>query len=120
MAWERGYLRGLPVGGQWGFFQTMDILIQELAGLAVWLVANGVYLDLRRKGEKGFARLVSFWLGMPVTLFSLMLVPEGSQPRIRPPPDDDSGLLEEVRRDRALRAGPATEDDPGELSEEED
>ena len=97
----------------------MDVLIQELAGFAVWLVANGVYVDLRRKGEKGFARLVCFWLGLPVTWFSLLVVREGSQPRIRPPPDDELRLLEEVRRDRALRAGERSDREQDESSEEE-
>jgi hypothetical protein len=82
-------------------------------------VANGVYLDLRRKGDKGFARFVSFWLGLPVTVFSLLLVPEASQPRIKPPPDDDGSLLAEVRRDRALRAGPGADDDGDDSIEEE-
>lgn len=97
----------------------MDVLIQELAGFAVWLVANGVYVDLRRKGDKGFARLVCFWLGLPVTWFSLLLVPEGSQPRIRPPPDDELALLREIRRDRGLRSGEAAGDDEGHSTEEE-
>ena len=97
----------------------MDVLIQQLAGFAVWLVANGVYVDLRRKGEKGFARLVCFWLGLPVTWLSLLVVGEGSQPRIRPPPDDELRLLEEVRRDRALRAGERSDREQDESSEEE-
>jgi len=97
----------------------VDILIRELAGFAVWLVANGVYADLRRKGEKGFARLVCFWLGLPVTWLSLLLVREGSQPRVRPPPDDVLGLLQDIRRDRALRAGDPQESDRDKSSEEE-
>jgi hypothetical protein len=97
----------------------VDVLIQQLAGFAVWLVANGVYVDLRRKGEKGFARLVCFWLGLPVTWLSLLVVGEGSQPRIRPPPDDDTILLREIRRDRALRGGDPPDPERDESSEEE-
>jgi hypothetical protein len=119
-----GYLRACPVRRQWGLteargFDGVDVLIHELAGFAVWLVANGVYVDLRRKGEKGFARLVCFWLGLPVTWLSLLVVKEGSQPRIRPPPDDVLSLMQEIQRDRALRAGDSADQEPDESSEEE-
>jgi hypothetical protein len=97
----------------------VDVFIRELAGFAVWLVANGVYVDLRRKGEKGFARLVCFWLGFPVTWISLLVVKEGSQPRVRPPPDDVRSLLHDIQRDRALRAGDPPDPDRDESSEEE-
>lgn len=83
----------------------MGILVEELVGLIVWLVANAVYLGSRRTGSRGIYRFLAFWMGLPGTLFSLIFVKEGSQPRITPPPDDEDGLLAEVRRDRWLRAG---------------
>lgn len=82
----------------------MDGLVKELVGLVVWLVANGVYLASVRKGEKGFRRLLAFWMGIPGTLVTLMAVREGSQPVLEPPPDDEDALLAEVRRARRLRA----------------
>jgi hypothetical protein len=85
----------------------MEAFIAELAGALVWLVANGVYLDARRKGTRGFVRFLAFWMGLPVTWISLIKVAEGSQPVIEPPPDDEEALLAEVRRDRALRAANA-------------
>ena len=83
----------------------MGFLVEELVGLIVWLVANAVYLSARRTGSHGIHRFLAFWMGLPGTLGSLVLVKEGSQPRIAPPPDDEDGLLAEVRRDRWLRAG---------------
>lgn len=83
----------------------MGFLIKELAGLVVWLTANLVYLRARRTGIRGFQRVLAFWMGLPGTLLPMFLVKEGSQPRIAPPPDDEDGLLAEVRRDRWLRAG---------------
>jgi hypothetical protein len=79
----------------------VDVFIRELAGFAVWLVANGV------------------WLGFPVTWISLLVVKEGSQPRVRPPPDDVRSLLHDIQRDRALRAGDPPDPDRDESSEEE-
>lgn len=83
---------------------SLSSLIQRITGALVWLVANVVYLDKRRRGRRGFARFFAFWLGMPVTVFTLFLVREGDEPLPRPP-DDDDALLREVRRDRALRDG---------------
>jgi len=83
----------------------MGFLIKEIIGFIVWLVANGVYLDARRTGRRGIHRFLAFWMGLPGTLVSLILVREGSHPRIAPPPDDEDDLLAEVRRDRWLRTG---------------
>jgi hypothetical protein len=41
------------------------------------------------------------------------LVRERSHPRILPPPDDEDGLLAEVRRDRWLRAEGKRVEPPG-------
>jgi hypothetical protein len=96
----------------------MEGFIGEFIGALVWLVANVVYLDSRRKGTRGFRRLLAFWMGLPVTWFTLLVVKEASAPRIEPPPDDEEGLLAEVRRDRALRAGSESRQEPGRIEEE--
>lgn len=88
----------------------MGFLIKELVGLLVWLVANWVYLGARRTGTRGLTRFLAFWMGLPGTLAMLFLVREGSQPRLAPPPDDEEGLLAEVRRSRGLSSGA---DEPG-------
>lgn len=86
----------------------MGFLLEELIGLAVWLVANSVYLRARRAGSGGLQRLLAFWMGLPGTFLCMVLVKEGSQSRLTPPPDDDEALLAEVRRARTLRAGSST------------
>jgi hypothetical protein len=83
----------------------MGSLVEELAGLVVWLVANWAFLGARRTGTRGLRRFLAFWMGLPGTLFTLLLVQEGSQPRLAPPPDDEDALLAEVRRSRGLPAG---------------
>lgn len=84
---------------------SLSSLVQRITGALVWVVANVVYLDKRRRGRRGLARFFAFWLGMPVTVFTLFLVREGDEPLPRPSDDDDDALLREVRRDRALRDG---------------
>lgn len=81
----------------------MTPFLQALIGAIVWTFANLLYVDLKRKGVGSFARVVAFWLGMPATWISLLVVREGRHPRVRPPPDDEEALLAEIRRDRALR-----------------
>ena len=98
----------------------MDILVGQLVGLFVWLVANAVYVTSRRQGTGGFRRFLAFWMGLPVTFFVMLLVPEGSQPALEPPPDDDDALLAEVRRDRALRPGESGDGTESDTSEEEE
>ena len=77
--------------------------LESLIGAIVWAVANVVYIDLRRKGKRGFGRFVSFFAGLPATWIWLFTVPEGQAPRIEPPPDDEDRLLREIRVDRELR-----------------
>jgi hypothetical protein len=81
----------------------MPHFLEALVGAIVWVVANVVYIDLRRKGERGFGRFISFFAGFPATWLWLFTVPEGHAPRIEPPPDDDDRLLREIRVDRELR-----------------
>lgn len=81
-------------------------MFHELIGTLVWLAANGLYIDLRRKGRGGLARIIFFFMGMPATWLWLFLVPEGRKREELPPARDDyHDLLEEIRRDRALGAG---------------
>ena len=78
--------------------------LEVIIGAIVWTIANVVYLDLKRKGVHGFTRFAAFWLGTPTTWITLFAVPEGRRPTFESTPDDDgSALLEEIRRDRALR-----------------
>jgi len=84
----------------------MTYFLQAILGALVWLVANVVYVDLKRKGIRGFTRFAAFWAGTPTTWISLFAVREGSQPSIDPPPDDEGeALLAEIRRERALNPG---------------
>jgi len=81
-------------------------MFRELIGTLVWLAANGLYIDLKRKGRRGLARIIFFWMGIPATWLWLFLVPEGSGKAELPKPRDDyHELLDEIRKDRALGAG---------------
>jgi len=79
------------------------VWLEALASFVVWLVANGVYVDMRRTGRRGFRRLLAFWLGTPTTWLTLLAVREGVSPDLETPPDDEEALLAEIRRDRSLR-----------------
>lgn len=72
-------------------------------GAIVWAFANVVYIDMRRKGIRGFGRFAAFWVGNPTTWISLFVVKEGQVALVEPPPDDDARLLREIRVDRELR-----------------
>ncbi len=90
---------------------TMVYLIQAILGGLVWSVANVVYLDMKRKGLRGFTRFAAFWAGTPTTWITFFAVPEGSTPTFNPPEEDEEQrLFDAIRRDRATRAlGPAEE-----------
>jgi hypothetical protein len=83
----------------------MDLpFLQAALGAIVWVVANVVYVDLKRKGLHGFTRFAAFWAGTPTTWITFFAVPEGKQPTFHAPLDDDEAeLLAEIRRDRSLR-----------------
>ena len=84
----------------------MIYFLKLLLGALVWVVANVVYVDMKRKGIRGFTRFAAFWTGTPTTWISLFAIKEGSQRVIDPPPDDEGeALLADIRRDRALRPG---------------
>ncbi len=79
-------------------------LFQNLVAALVWVVANVVYLDMKRKGIHGFTRFAAFWAGTPTTWVTFFAIEEGRPPTFEAPPDDDeSRLLAEIRRDRAHR-----------------
>ena len=97
----------------------METIVSALAGFLVWVVGNVVYLDKRRRGVTGFVRFLAFWSGLPATFFSLLLVEEGSQPALEPPPDDEEALLAEIREARKKQIGaPETGDRTGQSQEE--
>jgi hypothetical protein len=76
--------------------------LQWSVGAIVWALANAVYVDMRRKGVRGFGRFAAFWVGFPVSFLWMALVKEG-RPLPLEPDDDAEELLLEVRRDREAR-----------------
>jgi len=80
--------------------------LQLIIGAIVWAVANVVYVDMRRKGMRGFTRCAAFWAGTPTTWCALFAIPEGKHPKFKASSDDDDeALLLEIRRDRQRRDG---------------
>jgi len=78
--------------------------LQAVIGAIVWAVANVVYVDLKRKGIRGFTRFAAFWVGTPTTWLAFFALREGKQPTFQASPDDDDeALLREIRRDRQRR-----------------
>lgn len=94
-------------------------LLQQLVGAALWLLANAVYYDMRRKGQRNFGRFAAFWVGTPTTWITFFAVREGRQPTFDAI-DDEALLFAEVRRDRALRSpsGEGSSTPPGESGED--
>jgi hypothetical protein len=41
--------------------------LETVVAAIVWLVANVVYIDLKRKGVRGPTRFAAFWVGTPTT-----------------------------------------------------
>lgn len=81
----------------------MPPFLEAWVGAIVWAIANLVYVDMRRRGDRGFGRIVAFFAGQPTTWIAFFAVGEGRVPRIEPPPDDEDRLLREIRVDRELR-----------------
>lgn len=86
----------------------MDFL-ELWIGAIVWLVANVVYVDKKRKGLHGFTRFAAFWAGTPTTWITLFALKDGQQPSFEHASDDDDDLLDAIRRDRALRGASSSE-----------
>jgi hypothetical protein len=81
--------------------------LQAAVGAIVWTLANVVYVDLRRRGVRGFGRFAAFWVGFPATFLWMARVKEGRPLPVETSKDgveDDEELLREVRRDRLTRA----------------
>ena len=79
----------------------------------VSVLANLLYIDMKRKGRSGWSRICLFWMGAPLTWLWLFLIREGSAPEIVEPPDDAEALLAEIRRERGLSAGPSEDGQGG-------
>ena len=94
------------------------MFFKGLIAAFVWALGNAVYLDMKRKGKRGFTSFCAFWAGTPTTWFMLFFVKEGVYQELPEPPDDPDALLAEIRRDRALTDGPTG--GPAEASEDED
>lgn len=77
--------------------------LEVIIGAIVWAIANIVYVDLKRKGIRGFTRFAAFWVGTPTTWVALFAVREERQPTFQTVSDDDEALLLEIRRDRERR-----------------
>jgi hypothetical protein len=86
--------------------------LEGLFGSIVWILANILYIDLKRKGRGGWSRIILFWMGIPLTWLWFFILPEGSAPVLDEPPDDADALLEEIRRARRLDPGPSQGGDP--------
>lgn len=87
--------------------------MEFIAVLVLWILANAVYVDMRRRGEKGLKRLVAFWIGWPGTLVGMLSVDEASQPAVRKDDRDLGLLVREIRRDRAVRGLPEPSEPQG-------
>ena len=83
----------------------MFTLMNALIGALVWLVANVVYVEMKRKGLHGFTRFAAFWVGTPTTWITLFAVRDGKRERYEVDDDDGAALLADIRRDRSLRPG---------------
>lgn len=89
-------------------------MFEGIVGSIVWVLANALYIDMKRKGRSGWSRIFLFWMGNPLTWLWFFLIREGSAPAIEEPPDDADALLAEIRRDRRLNAGTPGEEAGGE------
>lgn len=93
--------------------------MEAIFGAILWLLANVVYWDDRRRGRnEGFRRIVAFLFGWPATFVTFLVVTEGSVPPAR---RDDAGLdelVDRIREDRRRRelgsssSGPEEPDGP--------
>jgi hypothetical protein len=88
-------------------------VVEGIFGSVLWLLANLLYIDLKRKGKPGFSRIVLFWMGLPLTWLWFFLLSEGSAPPLEKPRDDAAELLAEIRREKGLEAGPREGGDAG-------
>jgi hypothetical protein len=85
-------------------------VLEGIIASIISVLANVLYIDLKRKGKPGFSRFILFWMGTPLTWLWFFIIKEGSAPAIEEAPDDAAVILAEIRRDRALRAGDEGQD----------
>ena len=85
----------------------------EFFTVVISILANLLYIDLKRKGKPGWSRIILFWMGMPLTWLWFFLIKEGSAPELEEAPDDADAILAEIQRERALRPGPPDEQSTG-------
>ncbi len=85
--------------------------MEEFITGVIWILANLLYIDLKRKGKPGWSRIILFWMGLPLTWLWLFLVKDGSVPELKEVPDDADAILAEIRRDRRL--GPGSQEGDG-------
>ena len=79
--------------------------MEELITGVIWILANLLYIDLKRKGKAGWSRIILFWMGLPLTWLWLFLVKDGSAPELEEVPDDADAILAEIQRDKQLNPG---------------
>ena len=80
-------------------------MFEGIFGGIVWVLANLLYIDMKRKGGSGWSRIILFWMGVPLTWLWFFVIREGSAPELEETPDDAEALLAEIRRERRLSAG---------------
>jgi hypothetical protein len=80
-------------------------MLEGILGSLVWVVANIAYGTYVRDGERGFKRVLAFYLGFPGTLCSAFVIPRSKRitKSSREESEEEQELLMEIRRDRAHR-----------------
>ena len=90
-------------------------MLEGILGSLVWIVANVAYGSYVRDGERGFKRVLAFYLGFPGTLCSAFAIPRSKRiaEHQHDELEDEQALLMEIRRDRARRLSPTPGADEG-------
>ena len=90
-------------------------MLEGILGSLVWIVANVAYGSYVRDGERGFKRVLAFYLGFPGTLCSAFAIPRRKRiaEHRHDELEDEQTLLMEIRRDRARRLSPIRGEDEG-------
>ena len=85
-------------------------MFEGIVSSIISVLANLLYIDLKRKGKPGFSRVILFWMGTPLTWLWFFIIKEGSAPALQEAPDDAAAIFAAIRRDRPLRSGPDASD----------
>lgn len=103
--WTVGYVWGARWRANTQIWRAAGPMLEGILGSLVWVVANVAYGTYVRDGERGFKRVLAFYLGFPGTLCSAFVIPRSK--RITNSRGDEleeeRELLMEIRRDRARR-----------------